>query len=303
MQTIIIINEHYQGQTENYYRNLQTLGYVHQSVKNKTSSLKEFFNYISTQGIQYVKSITASHIKEYQKFLEERPGKTTGEPLSETTIYSHLGNLSQYFSMLQSKGEILIHPCSLIKRPPKGKHKERKVLTQAEIKTLHEHTASAQERAILSLAYGCGLRAAEMKKLNTEDIKLREGILIVLSGKGNKRRAIPLSKGVIMDLSNYYYNEREPQSEKEKAYMLHSKGGRMKEYTYNKLLKRMIIRTKNKSIIAKGITLHHLRHSIATHLLEQGVEIEKVKQFLGHSLLETTQIYARVNQNQLKQLI
>ena len=88
----------------------------------------------------------------------------------------------------------------------------------------------------------------------------------------------------------------------ESAFMLHNRGGRMQRYTYNKYLKIIIKRTENQEIIAKNISIHNLRHSIATHLSEQGVKLEQVRDFLGHSQLETTEIYTRVSRNQLKKL-
>jgi len=162
------------------------------------------------------------------------------------------------------------------------------------------------------LAYGCGLRASELENCNIEDIKLREKILIVPKGKGNKRRVIPMSNGVVKDLSNYYYNEREALTtgrdfklnvSNQNAFMLHSRGGRMMDDTYNKHLKALIERTENETIKEKQITIHCLRHSIATHLLEQGIAVEQVRIFLGHSQLETTQIYTHISKEQLKELI
>ena len=77
----------------------------------------------------------------------------------------------------------------------------------------------------------------------------------------------------------------------------------MKEYTFNKNLKRLIERTENESMKEKTITMHSLRHSIASHLIEQGLPVDQVRQFLGHSQLETTQTYTHINKQQLKRLI
>ena len=89
--------------------------------------------------------------------------------------------------------------------------------------------------------------------------------------------------------------------------MLHSRGGRMNKWTYNqnlkKIVERMAAQTGDQSILTQQITIHHLRHSIASHLIEQGVIVEQVRLFLGHSQLETTQIYTHINQSQLKKLI
>lgn len=118
-----------------------------------------------------------------------------------------------------------------------------------------------------------------------------------------------MSKGIVKDLSSYYYNEREAlptgrdYKPEEKAFILHSRSGRMHDDTYNKYLQRMIKRTRNKSIIQKQISIHSLRHSIATHLLQQGIPVEQVRMFLGHSQLETTQLYTHISEQQLKELM
>ena len=88
-----------------------------------------------------------------------------------------------------------------------------------------------------------------------------------------------------------------------KAFMIDSKGGRIKKWTYNKYLKKIIHRTENKTIIEKQITIHNLRHSIATHLIEQKMPLEQVRMFLGHSQLETTEVYTHISQEQIKQMI
>ena len=206
--------------------------------------------------------------------------------------------------MLQSKGEITVNAFSTFKNDYQESNVERTILTQSEIKSLYEATENHQERAMLSLAYGCGLRAAELEAVNVQDIKLRDEILIVPKGKGNKRRTIPLSPGVKEDLKNYFYQERSKliADPEEQAFMLHSQGGRMRGYTWNKYLKRIIERTDNLTIQSKGISLHNLRHSIATHLLENGIAVEQVRLFLGHRMVETTETYTRVNQEQLKKL-
>ena len=114
---------------------------------------------------------------------------------------------------------------------------------------------------------------------------------------------------MVKDLADYYYEERENLKMGKayrpglKAFMLHSGGGRMQSWTYNKYLKKMIERTESYSMKIKKITIHSLRHSIASHLIQQGVEVEQVRLFLGHSQLETTQIYTHINQEQLSKLM
>lgn len=114
-----------------------------------------------------------------------------------------------------------------------------------------------------------------------------------------------MSSGVVDDLRNYYENERSQfiKRDNEIAFLLNIKGDRMRGYTCRKILNRIIERTGNQTIKDKNIAIHNLRHSIATHLLEEGVSVEQVRNFLGHAHVETTEIYTRVSQEQLKKLI
>jgi integrase/recombinase XerD len=120
--------------------------------------------------------------------------------------------------------------------------------------------------------------------------------LYVRDGKGAKRRVIPLNQTVKNDLENYCKKYRKDKNCE--AFMLSRIKHRMSGDSYNRTLKQLLQRTE----INKEITLHHLRHSIATHLLENGMSIEFVRDFLGHSHLETTQIYAKVKNYQLQKL-
>jgi integrase/recombinase XerD len=206
--------------------------------------------------------------------------------------------------MLQNTGKATANPANTIRINYPKTESPRTALTQAEIQEIYRHTKTLQERAILALAYGCGLRVSELVQCNIEDIRLREHILIVPKGKGNKSRTIPMSKTIVKDLSNYFFKVRLQQESKDhRAFILHSRLRRMQKGTYNKILQKLIERTKNQAIKAKQISIHNLRHSIATHLIEQGIPVEKVREFLGHSLLESTEIYTHISQLQLKALI
>lgn len=309
---IVVVNADYRKLADNFYQYQKRLGYTPNSNKARFNYLNEFLHWLEVQGNLNITSITAPSIQQYYHYISERPSKKDGGILSQKTTHGHMRIVRDLFEMLLQESKIMINPTATLKFYYPQSSEERNVLTPEEIKQLYEVVTTAQEKAILSLAYGCGLRAAELQSCNIEDIKLREKILIVPKGKGNKRRVIPLSNGVVKDLSNYYYNEREAlttgrdyklNASNQNAFMLHSRGGRMMDETYNKHLKAMIERTKNEAIKEKQITMHNLRHSIATHLLEQGIPVEQVRLFLGHSQLETTQIYTHINKNQLENLM
>jgi len=306
---IIVVTADYQKLAESFYQYQKRLGYVENSYKARFNYLNEFLQWLEQQGILDITQIQAPEINRYYNYISSRPSKKDGGALSQKTTHSHMRIIRDLFEMLLQNQEIKINPCSTLNFPYPKISEERTVLDQDEIKQLYQATQTAQEQAILSLSYGCGLRVGELVKCNVEDIRLREKILIVPQGKGNKRRVVPMSSGVAKDLANYYYNERDELTKgrdykpNQNAFMLHSRGGRMQKDTYNKHLKALIERTGNLELKEKQITIHSLRHSIATHLLEQGIAVEQVRMFLGHSQLETTQIYTHISKEQLKELV
>jgi integrase/recombinase XerD len=308
-KNIIVINQEYQKLAESFYRYILRLGYNPKGCKSRYNYLCEFLHWLEQKGLLDITKITSQEISNYYNYISERPSKKDGGILSQKTTHSHMRIIRDLFIMLQKESKIKINPCGTLKFPYPKSTEERTVLDQKEIKQLYKVSETAQEKAILSLAYGCGLRVGELTNCNIEDIRLREKILIVPKGKGNKRRVVPISSGVVKDLADYYYKEREALTKgrdykpTQSAFMLHSRGGRMRKGTYNKYLKRIIERTQNKEIRDKQITIHNLRHSIATHLLEQGIPVEQVRLFLGHSQLETTQIYTHISRKQIENLM
>lgn len=306
---IVVVSEAYRKLAEQFFTYQKRLGYTPQSNKARFNYLNEFLEWLEKQGLLDITQIQAPQINRYYGYISSRPSKKDGGALSQKTTHSQMRIIRDLFEMLLRNGQIQINPCSTLNFPYPKVSEERTVLDQLEITQLYHTTETAQERAILSMAYGCGLRVGELVKCNVEDIRLRERLLIVPQGKGNKRRVVPLSGGVVNDLADYYYNERDGLAKgrdfkpNQNAFMLHSRGGRMQKHSYNNYLKAIIERTGNEAIKEKQITIHSLRHSIATHLLEQGIAVEQVRMFLGHSQIETTQIYTHISKEQLKELI
>ena len=309
--SIVVITENYQTEATAHKEHLLKLGYDKHTVLIKYRCINEFLSFMESKGIGLLESITAENINDYHQYIQTRPSKKfyvtredkSGGVLSEKTVHTHMRSIQLFFAMALQQSKISINPASALKFNCPPQSEERTALTQEEMKLLYDCCSNNQERIILSLAYGCGLRVSELVAMNIEDIKLREQIIIVPKGKFNKRRVVPLSKGVTADIENYFYQERIKEHTNEKAFILHSKGKRMKKYTYNKILQKLISRTKNEVLQQKEIGIHNLRHSIATHLIEQGMQIEQVRYFLGHSQLETTEIYTHISQTQLNNLI
>ncbi len=138
---------------------------------------------------------------------------------------------------------------------------------------------------------------SEAESLNLNDIKFSSGLLYVREGKNKQRRAIPLSHRVKRHLLHYCQKERYSRDH-ETAVICNRRGRRTRGESYNLTLKHLLSRTE----ITKNISLHNLRHSIATHLLQAGLSVDYVREFLGHKHLESTQIYTRISQTQLDEL-
>ena len=254
--------------------------------------VKEFLAYTNTTEVNQIKQ---EQIQRFYEYIQNRKHKRKHTALSESFINHHVYSLKVFFKWLEQTGQIKTNPISNIRfKQPKANTREP--LSKEEINQLFEATENSKEIAILHLCYSCGLRRTEAQNLNTTDIHFNKNILYIREGKGAKRRAIPITEKVKKELEIYYNKERTKINEE--PFMLNKTNERMSGSTYNTTLKTIIKRTE----IDKEITLHHLRHSIATHLLENGLSIEFVRDFLGHSHLETTQLYAKVKANQLKKL-
>lgn len=277
-----------------YYNYLLIKGYVEETAKKRYLDVREFLEFADKN----YKEIKEKDVLKYYEFLRQRPNKIKkGRTLKPNSILHFIRAIQGFYEMLHELGKL---PELLQVNIPYPKNYEnvfvREILTQEEIRQLYE-TAELKEKVILNLAYGCGLRVAELVAVNREDIYLKENLLIVPKGKNSKRRIVPFTEKIRKDFEDFIFS-----SENKNCLITNSKGDRMQEWTYNSTLKSLLKKIKISEQRTKEISIHSLRHSIATHLLENGMELEKVRDFLGHSQLETTEIYTHINKNQLKNL-
>jgi len=154
----------------------------------------------------------------------------------------------------------------------------------------------SRDRAMLAVFYGCGLRRNEGYHLDISDINFDRQMLHVRKGKGYKERYVPFNKANQKYLQEYIYDHRSNLTldKREEAFFISYKYKRMKGQSLLLRLKVLQSQTNNPELIDKEITLHTLRHSIATHLLQAGMKLENISRFLGHSSLESTQIYTHL---------
>lgn len=283
---------------KNYYNYLLIKGYIEETARKRYNDIREFLEFADKN----YNEIKEKDVLKYYEYLKQRPNKITRTgTLKSNTIIQNILSITGFYEMLFELGK-LPELLQINIQYPKNYENDfvREILTQSEIKQLYDF-ATLQEKVILNLAYGCGLRVAELVAVNKEDIYLKENLLIVPKGKFNKRRIIPITEKVKKEIEFFLSTEIKNRQDKN-AVVLNNKGFRMQEWTYNSTLKNLLKKIKISEERSKKISIHSLRHSIATHLLENGMELEKVRDFLGHSQLETTEIYTHINKNQLKNL-
>lgn len=168
------------------------------------------------------------------------------------------------------------------------------ILSKEEVKELLSKTSNLKHKAMLSLIYACGLRCGELLKLKPEHLDLKRNLLIIKQAKGRKDRITPLS-GKILELLNDYFKSYQP-----KVYVFE---GQVEGTMYDERSLQQVLKTNlQKTNIKKPVTLHWLRHSYATHLLENGTDLRYIQELLGHSSSKTTEIYTHVSTNNLQKI-
>ena len=177
---------------------------------------------------------------------------------------------------------------------PKREKRLPNVLSKAEIKAIIEAPVNLKHRAMLSLMYACGLRRSELLNLSLKDVLSDRNLLFIRQSKGKKDRLVPISDKVI-DMLREYYKAYKP-----KTWLFEGQFSNTKysEMSLAKVLKQSVAKAK----IHKNVSLHWLRHSYATHLLESGTDLRYIQELLGHSSSRTTEIYTHVSTRNLQQI-
>ena len=180
-----------------------------------------------------------------------------------------------------------------IQRPRREKRLPN-VLSKEEVKSILEAPTNLKHRAMLSLIYACGLRRSELLTLTLTDILSNRNLLFIRQSKGKKDRVVPISNRLI-DILREYYKAFKP-----KAWLFEGQFPNTKysEKSLENVLKQSLTKTK----ISKKVSLHWLRHSYATHLLESGTDIRYIQELLGHSSSKTTEIYTHVCTKNLQRI-
>lgn len=256
--------------------------------------LKQFIAYLRKSEQRKIEEISRQNIVSYLMVLREQ-GKAT------STISRSMASIRAFFQFLLRDQKIISDP-SIHLETPKIERRLPKVLSIAEVEALLQAPQSStafgqRDRAMLELLYATGIRVSELISLSLEDVHLQMGFVKCL-GKGSKERVIPLGRVAIESLEQYIQVGRHKLDKKKrsKALFLNHHGNPISRQGFWKIIKK---HAKDAGI-EKDIMPHTIRHSFATHLLENGADLRSVQEMLGHADISTTQIYTHVTKTRLK---
>jgi site-specific recombinase XerD len=276
---------------------LRILNFEPTSQRDMPKMLSEFLAYLEARDCIHPHDIKESHLKSYFEYLHERPNDKWGGGLSKNYIRKQLQVIRKFARYLTESGQASF----TVKLRIKGKSTNIKsILTLQEISKLYDAVKDdimgLRDKAILALYYGCGLRKNEGANMDVRDLLLDKELVYVRKGKGYKERYVPLAGTAKADLENYilYARPHLLGDKKDDALLLNVNGKRLTGYTCYTQLQKL----KTAAGIKKPAGLHTLRHSIASHLLHSGMQLEQIQRFLGHSSMESTQIYTHLQHEQ-----
>lgn len=243
------------------------------------SYFKDFCIYFQNKNLE---NITLAQINSYILYLIKSKyisGSQQNQRINAIKFYYEkvLGREKQYYELYR----------------PKKEHKLPKVLSKKEVKRIFDETLNLKHKCILMLIYSAGLRRSELLNLVPTDIDSGRMIIHINGAKGKKDRISLLSDN-LLQLLRQYYKEYRP-----KQYLFEGQnGGQYSASSVAKVLKK----SASKACIRKNVTPHMLRHSFATHLLEQGTDLRYIQELLGHENSKTTEIYTHVSKKAIEKI-
>ena len=272
------LSKDYRACPEEYLQKLELKKYALNTVKTYVACFEAFINYYKSFDL---KEISEQEIREYLLKLHQS-GK------SDSYINQAVNSIKFYYEIVLGMPNRFYS----IERPRK-KQTLPKVLAKEEVKAMIACTRNIKHRCIISLLYSAGLRRSELLNLKLTDIDSKRMLIRIEGAKGGKDRMTLLSESVLNNLRTYF-KEYQP-----KNWLF--EGPRQEQYSGSSV-GRIIMNASKNAGIRKKVTPHMLRHSFATHLMENGTDLRYIQTLLGHSSSKTTEIYTHVAVNSFKSI-
>ena len=253
--------------------------------------LLEFIDFLDNNGIKSFDELKRTHINFYIRDLRKKE-------LAPTSVTRKIASLRGWFKWMMGMNLIKHDPTVSLEQPKLSKHLP-KVLSVNEVDILLSQDLPKLEKAMLELLYATGLRVSELANLRLQNLNLKHAY-VKCFGKGSKERIVPIGKIAKEALNDYidYRNNILTSLNIESDFLFIHQDGRKisRQDVYS------IIRNLGEKVLHKHITPHTLRHSFATHMLENGADLRVVQELLGHSDVATTQLYTHVSKKRLKEV-
>lgn len=263
-------------------------GLSHNTEQAYKRDLAFFIEYLEKNSINGFENITRSVINAYIREMKQNN-------YSATSITRKIASLKGWFRWMLAN-ELIDHDPVLGIEQPKLERRLPKVLSVSETEKILSQPMAACEKAMLELLYAAGLRVSELVNLDISNVNFDSGF-VKCFGKGSKERIIPFGEEAKIKIKNYL-KERDfilkKAGKSKNALFVNEKGERISRQNVYKLVKKL------GKIINKNITPHTIRHSFATHLLENGADLRVVQELLGHCDVSTTQLYTHISKKRLK---
>jgi integrase/recombinase XerC len=273
-----------------------------ETIRNYVSDLRQFQSFLKGEhpGLSRLDpaAVQTEFIRDYLHWLNGKHEKST-------SMARKLSSLRSFYRYLQREGRVGLNPAEAIKMPKQPKHLPR-VLSKDDAAALMKFPAgqaggSLRDRALLETLYSTGARVSELVGLDLDDLRASEG-LVHLRGKGRKERIVPIGDMALRAIQAYLDQQvlmktRYPMTKTTHAsspIFRNSQGGRLT----TRSVARIVARYSNR-LAGGSVSPHTLRHSFATHLLDEGADLRSIQEMLGHASLSTTQKYTHLATDQL----
>lgn len=270
-------------------------GYLQNTKKSSNNTvmsyrrdLNKFCSFMDAKEVIGIGNVSDTNLNSYVLYLEN-------QGLSSATISRNIASIKAFFLYLLREGKIKQDPTVQLK-PPKCEKKKPKTLTMEEVELLlkqpqGDRPKDLRDKAMLELLYATGLRVSELINLKLSDVNLQMGFLVC--NDNAKTRVIPMDSVALQALDVYIKSSREQMSRDSDYLFVNCYGTQMTRQGFWKILKFYA----KKAGIEKEIAPHMIRHSFASHLVENGADLHAVQEMLGHSDIATTQIYVNLENN------
>lgn len=291
-----IKSKEFTGNINDFEKWLRVFGFAKSTIYYSPAYLRSFFHYLERNKICTVNLISNYQIRMYMNYLANKTSKRTKKKFSQNYMLNHLNAIKLFSRYIRISSDIILDSSY---RYSRTMAESRRWLKQYEVEKLYEicnnDYSGYLNRVILGVYYGLGLRRMEGVGIDISDIQWSAGVVYIKKAKNGRVRFVPMSFKIQNDIKTYIRKYRIPlllekRKSREQALLISEHGYRITGNSVYSRLQHMA----SKAGLTLPIPLHSLRHSIATHLLSNGMDLENIAKFLGHRSLESTQIYTHL---------